>query len=341
MNRSSIEPAVCDVLLQLVTVYVQTAFAGVGILLNTLSALVFWKLLRSNKLNSVMFRYLLIKSICDTYFSIRIFLHTFMQGESGRNKNSSVVLLYLHVILLIYMGFVVQLISMFCDVAASFNRYRSIAMKFKFMDKVPFKLCVLFMVAYPMMFYSHKFFEFQVTRTEEKNASVTRFEIVDSQSFNDRIKEAIGFVHSLVRDGLCVLLLLVINALTFTVMKSSLRRKSLLVHRGSIRTERRDRADVKLTLMVLMNGVMSTISHGLLFVYYLPTQLKSSYCLVSVILIIYSLSYTINFFFYFFLNKNFSRLCKSYINRKSETPIQSRRVSRVETDNLLLKGRAS
>ena len=277
-----------------------------SVILNFACMLVFIRLIRSQRQKDDLFKYFLAKSIVDTYLSAIFILNNFFNNELTL-FNQFFLLKQLYLIFGIYFSFALQLTSMFLEVASSFNRYRMLTNTFHAMNKISYKLVIFFMFAYSFMFYVYKFYEVKVQASllDENNVTVYMYASVSA-----KLSKSLGYVHSFVRDGICVLVIIVLNVLTVYEMRKMILRKKILVRRPS--RAKAARAETRLTLMVLTISSISIVAHGLLITYYMSPRdsfFQSNTCFEAVSFLFYSFSYEINFFLYYFFNTNFKNTC--------------------------------
>ena len=83
-------------------------------------------------------------------------------------------------------------------------------------------------------------------------------------------------------------------------------------------TSKADRAELKITIMVISTGITAVLAHLLEFIYYLPIasiQLTpTSTCFYVISAFIYVLAVGINFFFYLFFNHVFEETFLGLVN---------------------------
>ena len=262
---------------------------------------IFFKLIRTQKQTEELFKYFLVKSIVDTYLSIIFTLNNFFNNEvAAINKHKLLKQLWL--IFGVYFAFVFQLVSMFLEVASSFNRFRNLAKKLNFMNKISYKISIFLMFFYSFLFYIFKFYEIQIVSSED-NSSEYIF-ISSPNDFN-----SIGLVQSIQRDGVCVVVIIILNLVTILEMRSLLVRKRMLVRTMS--KEKASSIENRLTLMVLTMSSIAVVAHGLLLIYYISPDysfFQTNACYQMLTFVVYSFSYTVNFLLYYLFNKSFKKV---------------------------------
>jgi hypothetical protein len=281
-----------------------------SVIFNSLCIFVFIQLIRTQKQTEDLFKYFLVKSIVDTYLSTVFIMNNFFNNEVAA-INRQKILKQSYLFFGVYMIFVFQLVSMFLEVAISFNRYRSLTNRtnFRFMDKLSYKIAMLLMFLYSFLFYIYKFFEISIV-TAETNSSEIIYLFVSSNF------SSIGIVQSIIRDCLLVFIILLINLFTIAEMRSLLNRKKKLLRTMS--KEKQASIEIRLTLMVLTISSIAIVSHGLLIIYYMSPNdsiIKTSICFEMISLLVYSFSYVVNFMIYYIFNKNFKNVFDSEISK--------------------------
>ena len=293
--------------------HIKFSISIAGFCLNLINIIIFIKINRlKTQSNDNFFKYLLIKSICDCY----VMAFGVIFGVLDIYYNQTIVQKYYELCIFRwifdeYLCFVCQLISMFCEVASSFNRYRSITNKFQFLNKISFKFKLLFILIYCFGFYTYKYVQKKCNFSKSGNSTIVKLEIPAS-FFNSPTDFGISLTHGLIRDGLCSVIIIILNLLTFIYMNEFLTSKMELHGRKvNIKIER---AQKNLTYMVFSTSCFTLIGHLLMFVYYLPVQvLRDNRCLRSFSLLFFYFSFSINALFYYIFNLHYKSLINKYL----------------------------
>ena len=320
-----------DIVYKLYQFYIERVVLAIGLISNMLNAIVFGILIKSEKnFKYDMFRYLFLKSIFDAFYLVTSLLSYINDCYKCWIKKQLIFLLF-HWICLTYLGHVSALMSMFCEVAATFSRYRTLSQKFKFMDKIPIRITLALFAIYSMAFYSYKFFERNLVSSTIKNSTIIEYKLHYNAFGSSEIALNISFAHSLVRDCLCTIAIFVINLATLILMKKSMDRKQRLtinnvsranynenykpersplsLPRNKTTPYRAKHAENKISLMVITTGIVACIGHGLTFIFNLPSMaMGSSICFYVITKFCYYSSFSVNFFIYYAFNKTF-RAC--------------------------------
>ena len=285
--------------------YWKIAFASLSILLNFACVLIFVKIIRAQKMNDDLFKYLVTKSIVDTTLTLLLATNTLLTqypDTFGFKHNKS--LHFFHLIFNIYVLFSLQLLSMFCEVAACFNRYRMSIGKLKLFDKIPFKLVISSMSIYSFGFYIYKFVSNQIKEQSNNSTVLTYYYI----SITD-LDETMGYMHSFVRDCLCVSIITLLNVLTMIEIKRMISKKRFLTK--CTKTEQVKKTETRLSVMIFTMSTLAIIGHGSSLIFYLSPNVsffRIGGCYFTLSESLNLLSYQINFIFYYQFNLNFQRI---------------------------------
>ena len=286
-----------------------------GFVLTFINIVTFSRIIKENNLKDNLFKYLLTKSIIDFYIITDNILFGVIDLYFKKSIEKYYPFCIIRFIIDEYIGFSCQLISMFCEVASCFNRYRSISNRFKFFDKIHigFKLSIMFI--YSGMFYSYKLFQKRCKMYQSFNSSVEIvWKLEHYQHFlNTPIDFAFSLIHSLIRDGLCSLFIICLNIMLFFRMSqfytNKIRlNKSKTSNKKSDKEIKLEKQQKNLVYMVLATSTFTLIGHILMFVYYLPFEvIANNRCLRMFSLIFFYLSISINFVSYFIFNLHFRK----------------------------------
>ena len=306
----------CWSLYRFYDIYVEKALGATGLAINMACIAVFIKLLNHSDTSSAeMNKYLLFKSIVDAYCMLKLLVFAIFDCrncDQYRFYSTGIFKL----VFLIYLSYVAQLLSMCCELAANYIRYKAISTESCLITKkLSFRVAVSLMILYSMLFYSYKLIERKIVarRQTSKNASLTIYRLTLTEFGTSDTILKIEFVHSLVRDGLIIALIFVLNILTLTKMRRLLREKEHILEinghtsnkRVSLRTQK---ANINLTLMVFVTGSIAIVGHGFYFAFHIPSlSWHLSECAYPFVNFGYTLSYVVNFFVYYFFNKNFRK----------------------------------
>jgi hypothetical protein len=298
--------------------YISTTISITNVILNMMNVFIFIKLIQINKTNKSkgdFYTYLILKSIADAYFGIRFcFRNIIVKGlfESDL-KSTSFVLILLYLIFMVYLGFVVQLISKITECFACFDRLIVLIPSQQNKNRKLIKIIFILSIIFSFLFYTFKFFQFQIIPFIQPNSTEVFYRsIVDSRKL--QLFKIIGFIHSFLRDFLCVLISFCFNIATLSFVKKSTNNRRQLSSSNSAaclnlsKIEKLERAEYKIILMITFSTIIAVIGHWSSFLYYLPieTMIFENYCLRTFTFeFFYEISYGGNFIIYLIFNKRF------------------------------------
>ena len=126
----------------------------IGVFFNILSII---GLAVSSEMKFNLFRYLIVKGISDLLFLLTTDLIFYYNGLSLNHSYGGCRFGYSSII---YIQMASEGLSMICEVAAYFNRYRVITEKFQFMNKIHFwlklgALCIICLAYYIYWFFAY------------------------------------------------------------------------------------------------------------------------------------------------------------------------------------------
>ena len=317
-----------DICKEFYTFYAKNLFLSVNLLGFTLNILCIIAFCHSNQLRhnkSNIFKYLLIKSISDAFILSRnivfkLFGNHFILFLNIQSCIITIIYEY-------YVGRVALLLSMMCEVATNFDRFRTIANRFLFLNKISFWIKFNFIILYCLLYYSYVFFQdqcFEITANTTLSYNITstiNYDIILVNSFKEsRIGQFLRFFHSFFRDCFLIVLIVILNISTLVFMRNSFQRKRTMSltqtnnKKPRNKNAKLEKAEKNLTLMVFSSSLVNIIGHFVQFLWFLPIyQLKSSECLNEIGTILLYLSYSINFFVYYSFNKHFKFYFNHYL----------------------------
>jgi hypothetical protein len=319
-----------DICKEIYTFFGNYLFLPVNILgfcLNILCIVAFChsKQLRLN--NSNLFKYLLIKAVCDVVILSR---NTVLKlfGKYLRifyNIESCIII----VIYEYYIGRIALLLSVLCEVATNFDRFRTIANRFLFMNKISFTIKITLLILYCLVFYAYVFFQDQCYEIKTNSSalisnltSVVKYKTLTPSYFREsNLGKFLKFFHSFFRDFILMIIIIILNLATLIFVRNSFRKKRTMNLKPKNKTTRQNNKNIKLekaeknlTLMVFSSSLVNFIGHFFQFLWFLPiNELKNSDCLNEIGTILLYLSYSITFFVYYSFNKHFKFYFNHYI----------------------------
>lgn len=124
-ETSSIE--ICDPIYKAYYYYIERGLNMAGLVLNTLNTIVYIRLISTKKARGNMYKYLVVKSIIDAYYSLRNLAYVLYDSEKTFGLQRFLFAMYVHWIFVVYGGDIAQLMSILCEVGACFSRYRKVS----------------------------------------------------------------------------------------------------------------------------------------------------------------------------------------------------------------------
>jgi hypothetical protein len=317
---------ICKLLNDFFYSYLKLLISAIGLFFNILCIIGFTrsKNFKNQSSNMNVFKYLLIKSYCDAYLLahnvVFCLLFMFIKPEFYLNYSLCVFRLIFEE----YFDYIAELVSMFCEIGANFNRYRTITNKYEFLNKIPFVAKAFTMFFYAFGFYAYKFFQFTCIPLDNLyNDSSIGYNLTLKYEKKYTIEyKTLFFIHSIVRDGLSILIVLILNIITMQFMKKALSAKSNMAKKSggqqnnANNSEKIANAEKNVTHLVIVSGFITIFGHILFLVYHLPVDIiHNDDCLNMISSILFYFSYSFNFFIYYMFNIHFKNYFKMLFNR--------------------------
>ena len=337
--------------------YVERCISVLGVVFNLINISIFLDKRIStatnrtvNKSNNHMYKYLLIKSVCDCIFLFQNVLHSMTECDECANSlfkvlSSIYVLKIFNLIISYYLSFVCQLCSMLCDVAATFDRYFLITrgLQQNKATRNSYKYVISLIIFYSATFYIYKPFQVHIVQDISPDSKgYLTYSLNQSEFGGTSLSSALDIVHSLVRDAICVSMLFLLNLLILVELKKSWINKRKLIRNNSSSRDTEETArtretsktsntitiqsqhsnELRLTLMVVLIGVISIIGHLPILFYYIFQDydpISNNYCFFTIKSSFYYLSFFVNIFFYYFFNRNYRRIFKRFLGARSRS----------------------
>ena len=293
--------------------------ASIGLLFNFFNIVVFLhpQLRTSHAKDSNMNSYLLVKCFCDTLFLARNLVISFLECSNCAAQLFRLTQI-LRLVFIYYICFIVQLGTMLFEVLATFDRFVIVTRKFAAFLKLNFWAVAGAALGFCFAFYSYKLFAIHVVVVNSTTSSHRVTYDLDYSDFGLSVGNAIlGQIHSVIRDLVCVLVILVLNLLMFVDMRKAMNKKRAISARSSPWSSapkkhvysRADRAEFKLTIMIILTGITAILGHFLTLFEYMFNfaTIAESTCQAVLRNVLLEVSCSINFLFYFFFNTKFNR----------------------------------
>jgi hypothetical protein len=293
--------------------YAQPAVSVLGVPTNVYCIVVFSLIIRHERqLNGHMFKYLLLKSVHDTIqFIVNSFAPLVFCTDCPTSRT------YAAQIWFIWFYFYVECINELCsalfEVAATLDCLINLNMKFEWCKKnVVFYVTSAVITIYPCIYYIFWGYEFNIVKVTTNTTSFYTYEYAEFSY--TKTSFALRLMHGLFRDGVCMIVLVILNVLILLTMKQSFKRKRRMTAATSPSTvtvasssTAAHNAERNVIIMIVLNGVNYFAGHLIIFVKYCvftrPSAMSS--CLLSLGLFAMNCSYVTPFFIYFACNKLF------------------------------------
>jgi hypothetical protein len=282
-------------------------------LMNFICVLVFLKVLKNKRSanepasSSIMYKYLLLKSICDTVSSIiqmtvLIFKENNYYGYLIRSIWSLVFYLYFS------QSF--YLASGFFEIAATFNCAVSIENKLKWLQtKLSFYITTIGLFAFCFVYQSF-YFIFKHIQTKEliNNSTVTIFYFINDSFLYYKTEQNFEFSTSIIRDLVCLLILIILNAFILFKMIQIRRRRSHLQSNSQsanqLNSRRAEHRKIKMILFLFIVYALGHLPFTLVHLNLLDPIIRNYVIYYAKIFL--AISYSTSFFIYFFFDKKFN-----------------------------------
>ena len=302
----------CFKLFAIYSNYMELSIGIIGTILNFICTFIFYKLIRNSNQKDNLNKYLLVKSIADTYISIDVMV---IRSINLFKSDKSFVYQIFNLIFLRYIVLAFELISMFLEIASILNRYFTLTRVNKKFENIGFKTKVCIMVVYSFGFYTYRFFDEQIESYTDVNSNQTFYKLTINKL--DSISIILGYIHSTVRDGICVLLIFILNILTLIKLRKMLKNKKHFQFTNASK-EKQEQFELRLTKMIIGTTSITFFGHILTFIEYITVNvINSNNCFSTFSSFTFFACNSFNFVLYYFFNLNFKRVFLSIISYKN------------------------
>lgn len=300
----------CNILSDIYFIYIELLIGIIGTLLNLFCIIIFFKLVRSINTNDNLLKYLFIKSIIDTFLSLLII--TLNVIEKVYHEETSFVYQVFSMLFFSYIPLVCELVSMLLEVASILNRYGALKNSLRsYSAKIGFKTKISLMFAYSSAFYAYKLFDEKIISETIINKNQTQITYTIQKNNLGNVAIILGYIHSSVRDGLCVLLILALNVLSFVELRKIMKNKKNIQLN---KKEKTLKAELRLTMMIIATTSATFFGHILMFIRYMRvTFLNSNACFIVFSEFTFWSCNAFNFILYFYFNLNFKKTFLAFL----------------------------
>jgi hypothetical protein len=310
MNETYAENDFCSKFTLFYNNYIEKSIGAISFILNSTCMIVFIKIVRNTPKEDI-YRYLLFKSIIDILISLRITFKSVIDCKKCESEKSySLKVFYL--IFFIYIEYAAELVTILCQILASFNRYRVISQAFNFFDKFSYKIAIVAITEFCLLFYVYLFVEYKIIEKTDQNGTTIAYIIQDGYLGTTGI--ALGYVHSVMRNVICVLIVFILNISTLYFVIKALRKKKYLVKETNKVQNKKtltktEKVELRLTLMIMVTSLVMFIAYGMSFIKWLKIEnVSTNKCFITFNYMIYWLSFVFYFFIYLYFNLKFQKI---------------------------------
>jgi hypothetical protein len=313
----------------LINTYLNLIISLIGLATNLFTSIVFSQMVYSVKLESHMFKYLLLKSINDTFqFFFHVFSPLFYCGEC---EPSYAGLLWFIAFYQFAEG-VVEFSSSWMEVFATLDFYSLVTNKLKFIATKKFFWIVVFIFhVYPILFHIPIFYMAQVQTNVDAFLRVTYSIYMTPFYFSDAHKILEGILNTQLHLAVLVALVFLSFLIMFELVKSH-RRKNKLVGNNKKMVQNKSKSLAEKALknqrqLIIFLNLNYFIGHIFKFVWSLslinlPTDFEMINfwnCFNIFSLLLLYISYMPNAFIFYKFNKHFKMYTKQnfkYLTKK-------------------------
>lgn len=293
-----------------------------GLVLNSLSVLIFCKngLWRKSRLN--LFAYFLLISINNLTANVINLFSLIIYNSIG-------LLAFKTIFFKVYfcLAGATSLYSSLLEIMASLVRYITITDRacsvFAMIEKVDYRLVVVGHFLFSLIFSLYRVFQVDLLSIASLNQLTdvlqTRYNMSEQ---GEVVLKWLAFSNNMFRDVFCTLVLFLINVLMAVRIRRSMARKIRMLRSGGSNTMATSASQNNVTIMVLLISTKNIVCHLPYFLNYLPfLGIISGNKLCQIFAIeMLELSYSLDFFLYLKFNKrfreNFFRVVRPFLSRQ-------------------------
>jgi hypothetical protein len=275
-----------------------------GLITNLLCIIVFSMINKTFKTNGQMYKYLLMKAICDLF--IFIFYTTYLLYKQCSNELDSdcgIVLQFCYIYLYHFLLLIIELYSVYFEVLGTIDCYLSIENKHKkLLTKRVFKLNSTFIIVSFSIFYFGKLFVYKIGYNHDTGEYYNE----KTPLYYSTFYKTLSIIHSFLRDILGCFLCFFFNILIFLRIKKMSEKKKYLKNSLSIiKSIEAQENKVKMIYISTLNQILLHLPNFIYGCYgkYFKSTFWSDYSQVSFLIMV--LSYATPFPIYVLFNRIF------------------------------------
>jgi hypothetical protein len=288
---------------RIIGIYIFAVVLIIGTILNLISLIVFYRVVREERSNrGNMFKYLLMKCICDFLLTLLFLPSTLMINEESYIKVALYKWNYY------YFMNIFSTCSSIYEIFSSLDCLFFISKKSNwFIKKTVFYFVNIFILMFTVPFYTPGLFRYQMVQDE-------RGYYLEETPFKQStfIKHYFLSFHYFMRDGISLIASIIINLIIVLYLKQRTRMKVILTsNKGSFSVIAAHASEIK--------RMKLTIFTSFLVIFRIPSVLNyslfnyKSNVYFNIALVSSYISYSISFFGFFLYNNKFKKILKQYI----------------------------
>jgi hypothetical protein len=300
--------------------YVSPVVSGFGIVTNLFSSIVFYRILKYEKVNSNMFKYLFFKAINDfIQFFVQIFSPVYFCEACNNGKSLLGTVWYIG--FYYYIETINELASAWLETLATFDCLCFINNRFKFVTSKIFAIVVITgLHAYSAVFNLFWIFCFEI-----KSTISGLYKIETTLFCKSKYGEYLKYIHTIQRDLIVLILIVILNILILIKVKKTILKKKLLLSEKSrtssaiadqTQQSNSKRAEKNSETMIVLIGANYFIGHVGILIYYLPFPAPQQFwsCFYNINLMLFGASYSFSNLIYYVFNNIYRKHAKHIIN---------------------------
>jgi hypothetical protein len=320
--------------------YLTPCIIGFSFVTNLICCSIFTTIIRKQKNDdsSKMWRYLFLKSICDTLSAFMVSFFPAYGCNECFTLNTYVMQVW-YIWFYRYFTSVFLLASAAFETAATFDCAITIDKKMQFCQKnLSFGIISAFIFIFCLTFESFWLFSFKIQSDAISSSQIIHLTL-QTDFYKSQLASHLRFAHSMLRDFLVQILLFIINVYILYKLREVRKRKNALQNKMLIKKDSStavvrhagiEKAHTRKIKMIMILCCNYILGHLPITIFYLPIGEKRgslfwNYWGVFSNLI-YSISLSITLFVYFFFNKQFksvliSKIPKIFKQKNNSNPL--------------------
>jgi hypothetical protein len=206
-------------------IYFSISCSVLNIVFNSFNIIAFIKLILKN-VNNDFYKYLMIKSMTDLYMGLRFLFRNIVEKIIfyPKIKSQYYFFMVVYIIFMKYFASTAGLISRLAECFSSLDRLIMCLPSCKNINKTRIKIAFFILTIFWLIFYIFKFIEYRIIEIDvldNKNLTNKWFQVI-----SDDLKfRTFTFIHNIVKDILFGILSLILNLITFILIKKALQKK--------------------------------------------------------------------------------------------------------------------